>query len=94
MEHIVKQRIKTLLEGEPVMVMAFVEAGVALAVAFGLDLTGEQVAGIFGIVAVLTGVTARQQVWPTSKVAEQNRATWLKGYESALHGDKVAGGDV
>ena len=53
----------TRLRNEPALIFSLVEAVVALAVAFGLQLTGEQVGAIMAVVAVLTGVSVRAAVY-------------------------------
>lgn len=50
---------------EPIMVLAVLEAGLALAIGFGLNWTGEQVALVVAFSAALLGVVARSQVTPT-----------------------------
>lgn len=54
------ERLKT----EPAVVFSLVEALIVLAVAFGLDLSGEQVAALVAVLAVLTGVGTRAKVTP------------------------------
>ena len=49
---------------EPVLVLAVVETIIALVVAFGLDLTAEQVGGIMAVSAAVLGFIARSQVTP------------------------------
>jgi hypothetical protein len=49
---------------EPVLVLAAVQALVALAVGFGLPLSAEQVALIVAATAAVLGFIARQQVTP------------------------------
>ena len=51
---------------EPVLTSGLVEAFIALVVAFGADLTAEQIGGILGFVAVLTSVVARLFVSPVT----------------------------
>jgi hypothetical protein len=53
---------------EPVLMLNLVNAGIALAVAFGLDWTPEQKAGVIGIVTVLMNLIARAKVTPTRKL--------------------------
>lgn len=48
------------IRNEPAVAYALVQALIALFVSFGLDLSGEQVAGIMAVVAILTGVGVRQ----------------------------------
>jgi hypothetical protein len=49
---------------EPAAVVAFVQAVVALAVAFGLDLTPEQVGAVVATTALALGLVTRSQVTP------------------------------
>lgn len=56
------------IKNEPVLVLGVVQAAVALAAAFGLDLTGEQVATIVAFSAALLSLIARRQVTPTRKL--------------------------
>lgn len=51
---------------EPAAVLAFVQAVVALAVSFGLDLTAEQVGGIVAVTALALGLLTRSRVTPVS----------------------------
>jgi hypothetical protein len=53
---------------EPVLVLNLINAGIAAAVAFGLDLTPEQKAGIIAISTAVLNVVARQAVTPTRKL--------------------------
>ena len=52
---------------EPVMLMAVIQAGVALAVGFGLNWSGDQVALVLAFSAALLGFIARSQVTPTKE---------------------------
>lgn len=52
------------LSQEPVLVLAVVQAILALAVSFGLGLTGEQVGAILAVSAAVLGLIARQRVTP------------------------------
>lgn len=63
-------RIVERLKNEPAYVFALVEALVAAFVAFGLDLTGDQVAGVMAVVAVLTGVGVRSKAYGPKTVDE------------------------
>lgn len=64
---------------EPAMVYACVEAVLAAVLAFGFDLSGEQVATILGIAAVLTGIGTRQMVVPERRVIrDAERARTLR----------------
>lgn len=53
-----------LLRDEPVLILALVQASIALAVGFGLDWTTEQVALVVAFSAAVLGVIARQRVTP------------------------------
>jgi nitrate/nitrite transporter NarK len=54
------------LSQEPVMVLAVVQMGVALAVSFGLGLTAEQTGTIVAFAAAILGLIARTQVSPAA----------------------------
>lgn len=54
-----------IFKREPAVILAAIEAIIALAIGFGLDLTGEQVALILGAVAAVFGVITRSQVSPS-----------------------------
>lgn len=54
----------TILGREPVMVLAVVQAILAVVVAFGLGLTGEQVGVITALAAAILGLIARNKVSP------------------------------
>lgn len=58
------------VRNEPAVLFSLVEALIALAVAFGLDLSGEQVAGVMAVVAILTGVGVRQTAWGPKSVGD------------------------
>ena len=54
--------MKTIFGREPIMIIAVIDAAIALAVAFGLNWTGEQVSLTVAFVTVLLGLVARTQV--------------------------------
>ncbi len=49
---------------EPALVLAFIGALVSLAIGFGLDWTGEQVALVMAAVQAFLGLVTRQKVTP------------------------------
>ena len=49
---------------EPALIIAAVTAVISLAVAFGLDLTSEQVGAVMAVVAAVLGVVTRSRVSP------------------------------
>ena len=53
------------LSAEPVLVLGVVQMGVALAVSFGLNLSGEQVGAIVAFSAAILSLIARSRVSPT-----------------------------
>jgi hypothetical protein len=53
-------RIRT----EPALVAAVVQAVLGLVVAFGLDLTGEQTAGILAVTTAVLALVVRRNVTP------------------------------
>lgn len=77
-----------ILGREPVLWLAAVNAIVALAVGFGLDLTNEQQALIQGAVTAVLALIARGQVTPVRDVVSaQDRLAGL-----GLHDDITATG--
>jgi hypothetical protein len=53
-----------ILGREPVLLLAAVQATIALVAAFGLSLSGEQVASITAFAAAVLSVVARSKVTP------------------------------
>jgi hypothetical protein len=53
-----------VVRDEPALVLGLVQAAVALAVGFGLDLSGEQVALLVAFTAAALSVVTRSQVTP------------------------------
>jgi hypothetical protein len=67
----VKETIEAIISGiadriknEPVLVLAVIQTGLALAVGFGLKWTGEQVALTVAFSAAVLGLIARARVTP------------------------------
>jgi hypothetical protein len=56
----------TILGREPAMVLALVQASIALVVAFGLRLSADQIGAILAVTAVVLGLITRSQVSPAS----------------------------
>lgn len=56
--------MSTIFGREPVMVMAAIQAGIALAVGFGLHWTVDQVVLVTAFSAAILGLIARQKVTP------------------------------
>lgn len=53
---------------EPALILALVQAVLAMVAAFGLHLSGEQVASILAVTAAVLGVATRQAVTPNGSV--------------------------
>lgn len=53
----------SIIRNEPALVVAVVEAGLVLAVAFGVDLTVEQTAAVLAVVVALGAIITRQSVY-------------------------------
>ena len=51
---------------EPVLATALVQAVLTLVVAFGLDLSPEQIGAVLAVTAAVLGLVARSQVTPTA----------------------------
>ena len=56
---------------EPALLSGLVSAAIALAVAFGLDLSGEQTGAIMAVTAAVLAILVRSQVTPTVTVAAE-----------------------
>ena len=56
--------MSTIFGREPVLFMAVIQAGIALAAAFGLNLDGVQVAALTAFSAAVLGLIARSKVTP------------------------------
>jgi len=54
----------TIFGREPAMVLALVQAMIALVVAFGLSLAPDQVGAILAVTAVILGLITRSRVSP------------------------------
>lgn len=57
--------MSNLWNREPVMFLAVVQTGLALLLAFGVDLTKEQVGAILAFTAAVLGFVVRRKVSPT-----------------------------
>ncbi len=55
----------TIWGREPTMVLALVQAVIALVVAFGLSLAPDQIGAILAVTAVILGLITRSRVSPT-----------------------------
>jgi len=55
---------------EPVAILAVVQTMLALIVAFGFDLSGEQVGAITAVAAAVLGLIARQHVSPVDEYGD------------------------
>ena len=60
----------TILGREPALVLALVQAVIALVVAFGLNLAPDQIGAILAVTAVVLGLITRSQVSPASVIPE------------------------
>ena len=56
-----------LFNREPALILAAVQAGLAVAIGFGLDLTNGQTALILAAVAAVIGVIVRSRVSPVDE---------------------------
>jgi hypothetical protein len=56
----------TIFGREPAMVLALVQAVIALVVAFGLSLAPDQIGTILAVTAVILGLITRSRVSPAS----------------------------
>lgn len=78
---------------EPALILALVQAVLALIAAFGLHLSGEQVASILAVTAAVLGVVTRQAVTPNgsvvAKVDDPPPATVAGPASDVPEGDQV-----
>lgn len=58
----------TIFGREPALILGLIQAGLALAIGFGLNLSGEQTALIMAFSAAVASVIVRQNVTPTAKL--------------------------
>ena len=58
------QAIFGYLKGEPVLVMGAIQAGLGLALAFGLHISADQIAAILVFSAAALSLVVRQKVTP------------------------------
>lgn len=56
--------MSNLWDREPVMVLAVVQTGLALLLAFGVALTKEQVGAVLAFTAAVLGLVVRRKVMP------------------------------
>lgn len=56
-----------IFDREPALILGALQAIISLIAAFGLDLTGEQVAGINVAAAAILSVVVRQKVTPVDR---------------------------
>jgi len=59
------------LRNEPALVVGVLQAVLALAVSFGLDLSADQVGGIMAVSAAVLAVLVRSRVTPTRTIASR-----------------------
>jgi len=62
--------IWNLYHREPAMVLALVQAVIALVVAFGLQLEPDQIGAILAVTAVVLGLITRSRVSPVSTIRQ------------------------
>jgi hypothetical protein len=58
-------KILALWNEEPVRLYAFVQAGIAAGISFGLDWTGEQVGAVMMLTSAALALVIRRKVTPT-----------------------------
>lgn len=63
--------MKTLWGREPALILGLVQAAIALVVAFGVDLSGEQTAVVVAFTAALLAVATRTQVTPNVSAKDE-----------------------
>ena len=63
------------IQREPALILGMVQATLALVVAFGLDLSADQVATILAVTAALLALVTRALVTPAGEVVAQQTPT-------------------
>lgn len=71
---------------EPTMILALIQAGIALAVGFGLPITNEQIGLLLGASAAMIGVVTRTQVYPSAMVEAKLTPLQKQKLEKPLNG--------
>jgi hypothetical protein len=61
------------VKNEPALAIALLQAVIAVAVSFGLDLSPEQVGSILALAAAAAAALVRQRVTPTHSVSESTQ---------------------
>ena len=56
--------MKSLFSREPAAILAAIQTGIAAFVAFGLDLSGDQVAAVMAVSGAILGLITRSKVTP------------------------------
>jgi hypothetical protein len=59
--------VGTILGREPALILAVIQAALALGVGFGLQLSGEQIALIMAFAAAVCGLITRSRVTPVAE---------------------------
>lgn len=59
--------MSTLWGREPAVIIGLIQAAIALAASFGLDMTPEQIGALVAITAAVLSVVTRSQVTPVNK---------------------------
>lgn len=60
------EKLKKTLAAEPVAIAALIRAIIVCAVAFGLQLTADQIAAVMVVVELAAAIITRSKVTPTS----------------------------
>lgn len=61
------------IKSEPAVIVSLVQAVIALAITFGLDLSNEQVGLLLMITAIVLGIVTRQTVTPNVNVLKRKQ---------------------
>jgi len=71
--------IRTLFDNEAALGVALLEAVLVVAVAFGFNLDGAQVAALVALLIPVGGVLTRSRVWNRDSVAHETDAAYQRG---------------
>ncbi len=84
----------TILGREPAALLGLIQAGLALAIGFGLALTGEQVALTMAFSAAAVAVITRQAVTPTSDPRLEIGSSVNHGLATVVANNEMAADEV
>ena len=83
--------LRVLFKNESALAVSLIEAVLAVAIAFGLDLSGEQVAALVALMVPVGALVTRAQVWTAGSVDREKAKAYADGQRDAQTGGDVTG---